>query len=194
MPEAPAPPRHAGAPLRCGRAPTAASWPSTRPSPTATISRPPPLLPGFPTLAASRVHPLSTPPARWRRKRRRREGRRGNGGRPRERRSLRRPGPPVGRSRTCCHRARLLPLLPRHRATVFFFLTDKDAPPFLPTPALRPVATEVRTRSPRSSEDAPAFEPGGDAPFALLCRAAATGDAGHRARLGYFSCRCRRLH
>jgi hypothetical protein len=56
------PPRRAGAPSRCGRAPSYASAPSTRPALTASISRPLPLLSEFPTLAASEDHPLSTPP------------------------------------------------------------------------------------------------------------------------------------
>jgi hypothetical protein len=42
--------------------PSYASASSTRPTLTTAISRPPPLLPEFPTLAASGVPPLSTPP------------------------------------------------------------------------------------------------------------------------------------
>jgi hypothetical protein len=53
-----------------------------------------------------------------------------------------------GRSRTRRERLLpLLPLLPRRRATafLFFLLAGKPHRPTTPMPALRPVATEVRT-------------------------------------------------
>jgi hypothetical protein len=62
-----------------------------------------------------------------------------------------------GKSRPRRHRARLLPLPPRHRAAVFFLLTDDLRRPSSPTPALRPVATKVRTSFPLPFVDAPAF-------------------------------------
>jgi hypothetical protein len=48
------------APSRCGRAPSRASLPSTRPLSPAAISSPPPRRPELPTLAASGSHPPST--------------------------------------------------------------------------------------------------------------------------------------
>jgi hypothetical protein len=63
----------------------------------------------------------------------------------------------VWRSRTRHRRARLLSPLPRRRVAVFFLLADEPHQPSSPTPALRPVATEVRTsfsfppRTPRPS-------------------------------------------
>jgi hypothetical protein len=94
-----------------------------------------------------------------------------------------------GRSRTRrrqAHLPPLLPLLPRRRAAVVFVFLPADEPRHLssPTPALRPVATKVRTSIPLPFVDAPTFEPRGNVSPALCRRAAATGDAGHRARLG----------
>jgi hypothetical protein len=89
-----------------------------------------------------------------------------------------------GRSRPRSRRVRLLPLPPRRCAAVFFLLANKSRRPSSPTPALRPVAPKVRTSFPLPSMDAPAFEPRGNATLAPRRRAAAAGDAGHRARLG----------
>jgi hypothetical protein len=77
-----APLLHAGAPSRCGHAPAAASRPSTHPGPAAAISRPPPLLPEFPTLAASGFHPHPNhrAPEEEKKRGRRREGGVGQGG------------------------------------------------------------------------------------------------------------------
>jgi hypothetical protein len=92
-----------------------------------------------------------------------------------------------GRSRTRRRRERLLPLLPllarrRAAAFLFFLLAGKPHHHTTPTPALRPVATEVRTtaslllwlpshRAEVERTNAPR-------------RHAAAGDAGLRARLG----------
>jgi hypothetical protein len=97
-------------------------------------------------------------------------------------------------SRTRRRRARLLPLLPRHHATVFIFLTDKHAPPLFTDACATARGHRGENELPRSSVDALAFETRGNAPFAPRRHAAATGDADHRARLGYFSCRCRCLN
>jgi hypothetical protein len=71
-----------------------------------------------------------------------------------------------GRSRTRhrqAHLPPLLPLPPRRRAAVIFVFLPADEPHHLssPTPALRPVATKVRTSIPLPFVDAPAFEPRG---------------------------------
>jgi hypothetical protein len=92
-----------------------------------------------------------------------------------------------GRSRTRRRRERLLPLLPllprrRAAAFLFFLLAGKPHHHSTPMPALRLVATEVRTTAspllwllrPSSRGGTP------DAPR----RRAAAGDAGLRARLG----------
>jgi hypothetical protein len=89
-----------------------------------------------------------------------------------------------GRSRSRRRQVRLPPLPPCRRAAVVFLLADE--PPHLssPTPALWPMATKVRTSFPLPFVNAPAFEPRENATPAPRRRAAAAGDAGHRARLG----------
>jgi hypothetical protein len=87
-------------------------------------------------------------------------------------------GAACGKSRPRRRQARLLPLPPRRRTAVVFLLADKLRRLSSPTPALRPVATKVRTSFPQP------FEPRGNATLAPSRRAAAAGDAGHRARLG----------
>jgi hypothetical protein len=101
-----------------------------------------------------------------------------------------------GRGRTHRRRARLLPLLPRRHVVVFFLLADKPRRPSSLTPVLRPVATEVRTSFPCPLwTPRPSSRGERDARTApLRRRVAAAGDAVHGARLGCFSCRCRRLH
>jgi hypothetical protein len=88
-----------------------------------------------------------------------------------------------GRSRTRRRRARLLPLLPRRCTTVFFLHADEPRRPSSPMPALRPVATKVRTSRPSSRGGTrrshlaatppplvmPAIEPGWEA-FSCRCR------------------------
>jgi hypothetical protein len=90
-----------------------------------------------------------------------------------------------GRSRTRHERLHpLLPLPPRRRAAtlLFFLLAAEPHHHSTPMPALRPVATEVRTTSPL-----PMWmpRPSGRGGNALLPRAAA-GEAGLHARLGLF--------
>jgi hypothetical protein len=69
-----------------------------------------------------------------------------------------------GRIRTRRRQAHLPPLPPRRRTAVVFVFLPADEPHYLssPTPALRPVATKVRTSFPLPFVDAPAFEPRGN--------------------------------
>jgi hypothetical protein len=89
-----------------------------------------------------------------------------------------------GSSRSRRRQARLPPLPPRRRAVVVFLPANESRHLSSPTPALRPVATKVRTSFPPAFVDATAFEPRGNAMLAPRRRAATVGDAGHRARLG----------
>jgi hypothetical protein len=133
--------RRRGVPPRAA----AASWPTTCPSvPTAISSRAaaPRVLP---TLAASgEIPPLSTPPREKERRGRRRRRGAGVGGRPWATLFTAKTGATHGRSRTHRRRARLFLLLPRRHAAVSFLPVDEPCRPSSPTPALRPVATQVR--------------------------------------------------
>jgi hypothetical protein len=141
---------------------------------------------GLPTLAASgSCSPVHTPTRRGRRES---KGEKEERIRPWEEPSAAKTGAVRGRSRTCRRRERLLPLLPllpRRRAAAFvFFPADEPHHHTAPTPALRPVATKVRTtasflmwmplpssRGGTGSRSAPplvmpAFVPGWDKSFA----------------------------
>jgi hypothetical protein len=87
-------------PLRCRGVPpraAAASWPTMSPSAPATISSRAAAPRVLPTLAASGENPpMSIPPPEKEKRGRRRRGGGGVRGRPWERRSPRRPEPPVG--------------------------------------------------------------------------------------------------
>jgi hypothetical protein len=111
------------------------------------------------------IHSPVHTPARWRRRR--------SGGR---RRHWRPPvgtpfaaktGAARGRSQFLRRQARLPPLPPRRRAAVIFLRADEPRHLSSPTPALRPVATKLRTSFlPCPLWNAPAFEPRGNATLA----------------------------
>jgi hypothetical protein len=122
----------------------------------------------LPTLAASGdIPPLSTPPLEKERRGRRRRG--GRSWRP----FAAKTGAARGRSQTRRHQGRLLPLLQRRHAVVFFLLTDEPCRPSSPTPALRPVATKVRTSFP-ALYGRPGLRAEGNATLAPRHRAART--------------------
>jgi hypothetical protein len=88
-----------------------------------------------------------------------------------------------GRIWTRHHQGRLLPLLQRCHAAVFFLFADEPRRPSSPTPALRPVATKVTPSFP-----CPLWTPRPSSRGGIRCshRAAAASDAGLRAKLGSF--------
>jgi hypothetical protein len=151
----------------------------------------------IPTLAASGSCSPVHPSTRWRRRERR--GEKEEWSRPWKETSAAKTGAARGRSRTRRRRERLLPLLPLLplrlvAAFLFFLLTGKPHNHTTPSPALRPVATKVRTTASLPMWTPRPSSRGGTCSRTAPPRLRASAcDAGLLAKLGQLVCRCRCL-